>query len=51
MARKRRQKRKLMDEQIRLMRERGERLREAAQSIGITHAAKAAGVPYTTLRD
>lgn len=51
MARKRRQKRTLMDEQIRLMRERGERLREAAQSIGITHAAKAAGVPYTTLRD
>lgn len=51
MARKRRQKRQLMDEQIRLMRERGERLREAAQSIGITHAAKAAGVPYTTLRD
>ncbi|WP_408737421.1 LexA family transcriptional regulator [Acetobacter senegalensis] len=44
-------KRKLMDEQIKLMRERGERLRQAAQSIGITHAAKAAGVPYTTLRD
>ncbi|KXV67251.1 repressor, partial [Gluconobacter oxydans] len=31
-----RRKRKLMDDQIRLMRERGERLREAAQSIGIT---------------
>jgi len=33
------------------MRERGERLRQAAQTIGITHAARAAGVPYTTLRD
>ncbi|MBN3868019.1 LexA family transcriptional regulator [Gluconobacter kondonii] len=51
MARQRRRKRRLMDDQIRLMRERGERLREAAQAIGITHAAKAAGVPYTTLRD
>lgn len=51
MPRYSRRKHKLMDDQIRLMRERGERLREAAQSIGITHAAKAAGVPYTTLRD
>ena len=51
MPRHSRRKRKLMDDQIRVMRERGERLREAAQSIGITHAAKAAGVPYTTLRD
>ncbi|KXV60234.1 repressor [Acetobacter tropicalis] len=40
-----------MDDQLTLMRERGERLRQAAQAIGITRAAKAAGVPYTTLRD
>jgi len=30
---------------------RGERLRQAAQIVGITHAAKAAGLAYTTLRD
>ncbi|MDN7351684.1 LexA family transcriptional regulator [Acetobacter senegalensis] len=41
----------MSDDHARLLRERGERLRQAAQSIGITHAAKAAGVPYTTLRD
>jgi hypothetical protein len=41
----------MSDDQVCLLRERGERLRQAAQSIGITHAAKAAGVPYTTLRD
>lgn len=41
----------MSDDQAGLLRERGERLRQAAQSIGITHAAKAAGVPYTTLRD
>lgn len=51
MTASRTRKRRLMDEQIRHMRERGERLRQAAQSVGITHAAKAAGVPYTTLRD
>ncbi|WP_234931101.1 MULTISPECIES: LexA family transcriptional regulator [Gluconobacter] len=51
MARSRPRKRPLMDDQLTLLRERGERLRQAAQSIGITHAAKAAGVPYTTLRD
>lgn len=47
----RRRKRRLMDDQIRAMRERGERLRQAAQRVGITHAARAASVPYTTLRD
>lgn len=51
MPRHRHRKRPLMDNQIQLMRERGERLRQAARTIGITHAAKAAGVPYTTLRD
>ncbi|GBQ24117.1 phage repressor [Gluconacetobacter sacchari DSM 12717] len=30
---------------------RGERLRQAAQIVGITHAAKSAGLAYTTLRD
>ena len=48
---RRNRKRPLMDDQLTLMRERGERLRQAAQAIGITRAAKAAGVPYTTLRD
>ena len=33
------------------LRERGERLRDAAGAIGIMRAAKDAGVPYTTLRD
>ena len=41
----------MSEEQLQIMRERGERLRQAAQTIGITNAAKAAGVPYTTLRD
>lgn len=48
---RRNRKRPLMDDQLTLMRERGDRLRQAAQAIGITRAAKAAGVPYTTLRD
>lgn len=48
---RRNRKRPLMDDQLTLMRERGERLRQAAQAIGITRAAKAACVPYTTLRD
>ncbi|MBU2655786.1 LexA family transcriptional regulator [Acidomonas methanolica] len=51
MAKPRRRKRRMSDEQERQMRERGERLRQAAQAVGITHAAKAAAVPYTTLRD
>ncbi len=33
------------------LRRRGERLREAANAFGIMRLAKAAGVPYTTLRD
>ncbi len=34
-----------------VLRERGERLREAAGAVGIMQAAKRANVPYTTLRD
>ncbi|MBF0860364.1 LexA family transcriptional regulator [Gluconobacter sp. LMG 31484] len=41
----------MSDAEKQAMRERGERLRQAAQAVGITHAAKAAGLAYTTLRD